>query len=70
MKKEISYSEYLFSRLVCEYKQSFREMEYDTFFASIPILYKEFEESAFNDPSEPEYECIEKYIKSKLNWIF
>ena len=60
----MSYNEFLFCQLLCVYVEYFRELEYDLLYEESIKLYKIFEESKYNNPKYPEYECIEEYIKA------
>lgn len=39
-----------------------KTLEYDTTWEKAEKLYSEFQSSEFDDPNEPEYECIEKFL--------
>ncbi len=43
-----------------------KELEYDTTWERAEILWFEFFYSPFNKSTEPEYECIEAFLKSKV----
>lgn len=61
----MNYNQYLYSCLLKVYDKGFEELEYDLQFELLPTLYKEFEESAFNNLNMGEYECIINYLSNK-----
>lgn len=38
--------------------------EYDLMFQDLQNFYKDFSESAFNDPNKGEYDCMVDYLKA------
>lgn len=38
--------------------------EYDLMFGDLQVLYKDYSESAFNDPNKGEYDCMVDYLKA------
>lgn len=64
MKTQINYNEYLFSCLLKLHDHNFEQLEYDMQFNMIKAMYAAFEESTFNNPDKPVYECINTYLKS------
>ena len=50
--------------------ERFKEMEYDLLFEAAIKGYKLFEESQFNKPKLPAYECMEEFLKSNITIPF
>ena len=46
-----------------------KELEYDTTWDEGMELYAEFENSKFDDSNQPEYECIEAFLRDKRNAV-
>jgi hypothetical protein len=57
----MNYSLFLFSKLY-DVVIGFN-YEYDLMYADMQTLYKVFEDSGFNNPNLPEYECILEFLK-------
>lgn len=57
----MNYSQFLFSKLYDEVIGF--DYEYDLMYADMQTLYKVFEDSGFNNPNQPEYECIVEFLK-------
>jgi hypothetical protein len=45
----MNYPEFIFSQLLCVYDDAFRNLPYDEQYEQVPILYKDFESSAYNN---------------------
>ena len=58
------YSFYLFSKLFDVIAKE--NYEYDLMFEEVKALYDEYLSSAFNDSTQPEYECMERFLEFKL----
>lgn len=46
------------------------DLEYDSQWEQGLILYAKFKDSTFNDPNEPEYECVVKFLDGEMNQTF
>lgn len=67
---ETQYSEYqffLFTQLFNHYIKT--ECEYDTLYDIVSMELEEYFISDFNDSNEPEYECMEGYLKANVETI-
>jgi hypothetical protein len=62
----MNYSFFLFCELakLLQPKKFPSNLEYDMLFESLVGEYRLYVVSEFNDSYQPEYECIEKYLKS------
>jgi len=47
-----------------------KEIEYDTQWEEAEELFKNFYESKFNNPNQPEIECIEAFLKDYIEYAF
>lgn len=63
----VNYDVYLFSCLLKNYNDEFRNMPYDEQFQIIPDLYKRFSQSGYDNPNKSLYECMIDYL-SDGNW--
>ena len=45
----MNYPEFIFSQLLCVYDDEFKNLPYDDQYAQVPILYKDFESSDYNN---------------------
>jgi hypothetical protein len=61
----MTYDTYLFSCLLKHFDEAFNEEPYDLQYDMIPVLFKEFERSKFNDKNKGLYDCIIEYFKHK-----
>ena len=61
----MNYNEFLFSCLLKDYDNEFKQMEYDLQFEEAPLRYADFEKSSFNVDTKGEYECILDYLTNK-----
>lgn len=62
----MNYNLYLFSNLIKLFDSEFEELEYDLQFLQLPLLYKIFEDSKFNDPKKSEHDSIIDYLTNKF----
>lgn len=63
----MEYSLYLFSKL---FEIEFTlDCEYDIMFDIISRIYNKYENSDYNNPKEPEYECMVNYLKDNRDLI-
>lgn len=63
---KMSYSEYLFSKLMELNCQKKAELPYDLLFTEHIPLYKEYEKSIHNTPEKSEYDCMLAFLKEKF----
>lgn len=63
----MSYELYLFSCLLKLFDFDFDEKPYDEQFDLLPDKFKKFENSHYNDPTIPVYDCIVNYLKDDKN---
>jgi hypothetical protein len=63
----MNYDTYLFSCLLKEYNEGFRELPYDEQYDLINGFYEEFEDSPFNDVNKGLYECLVNYFNDKYD---
>ena len=61
----MKYDQYLFSQLLAIYSPDFAALPYDIQYKETPILYADFEQSAFNVDNTGLYECIINYLENK-----
>jgi hypothetical protein len=61
----MNYDSYLFTCLLKEFDKDYKNRPYDEQYDIGMTLYKEFEKSAYNDPSKGVYECIIKYLNAR-----
>lgn len=62
-----SYSFFLFSKLYDVIIDV--EYAYDVLFEHMMELYSEYHESKYNDPNQPEYECIVAFLEANKTTI-
>jgi hypothetical protein len=64
MDKQINmdYKVYLFSCLLKQYNTEYDELPYDTQYDLAKLLWKDFDESTYNDPNRGLYECLIDYF--------
>ncbi len=59
----MTYPQFLFSQLLVDSVEYFRELEYDLLYEESIKLYNVFEKSKYNNPKRDLYSCIQEYIK-------
>ena len=57
----MNYSEFLFTQLLRDVAGV--QVEYDVLWEESDAIYKIYEDSEFNNPNKPEYECMVDFIK-------
>lgn len=65
----MDYELYLFSCLLKLYNKEFEQKPYDEQFKLIPKLYKEFEDSEYNESKKSTYEAILNYLKATNKFL-
>lgn len=63
----MNYSQFLFSQLLMEFSEKYKNMEHDLLYIEAQNLYSEFEQSQFNIDDASEYDCIVEYLKYKTS---
>ena len=58
----MNYSEFLFTQLLRDVAGV--QVEYDVLWNRSDAIYKIYEDSEFNNPNKPEYECMVNYLQS------
>jgi hypothetical protein len=56
------YSFFLFIKLY-DAVYGVSEEEYDTLYGKVKSAYLDYDDSEFNDPNKPEYECMVNYLE-------
>lgn len=63
----MNYSEFLFTQLLRDVAGV--QIEYDVLWEESDAIYKIYEDSEFNNPNKPEYECMVDFIKHQRETI-
>jgi hypothetical protein len=62
----MNYSQFLFSQLIRDLLKTKYPIEYDRLFEISSIIYKDYDESNYNNPNEDEYACMVSYIENNI----
>jgi hypothetical protein len=62
---KIAYEQYLFAQLWAVMDSDFAELPYDIQWDEIPSKWRAFENSGFNDPERPLYDCIISFFENE-----
>ena len=60
----MNYSQFLFSQLLRDLLKTNHPIEYDTLFEVSSRIYKDYDESNYNDSNKDEYSCMVSYIEN------
>ena len=65
----MDYSQFLLAMLLKDTTtEEYEEMPYDLLFVKALELHPEYSNSEYNDPNQPEYECIESFLQDKITF--
>ncbi len=64
-----AYSIFLLHQLAVENNIINGKIEYDTQWEQAEKLYGEFQKSVFNNPNNDEYECIDRFLTSRVGFL-